>query len=84
MFIWKNSVPRITHIASIGGPGAKGLFKEPVSIAIDRSNGDLVIANSGMAIYCASDNLTLEESLHKAQESLSSGKALEALKKLIN
>ncbi len=41
------NVPRITHIASIGGSGAKGLFKEPVSIAIDRSNGDLVIANSG-------------------------------------
>jgi len=44
---------------------------------------EVVIANSGMALYCADRSLTLEEAMAKARESLDSGKANTAFKKLI-
>ena len=43
-----------------------------------------VIANAGMALYCANQKLSLLEAVSKADESIKSGKALEAFKKLIN
>lgn len=43
-----------------------------------------VIANAGMALYCADQQAGLLNSVAKAKEALESGKALEAFKKLIN
>lgn len=43
-----------------------------------------VIANAGMALYCADQQAGLLNSVSKAKEALESGKALESFKKLIN
>lgn len=43
-----------------------------------------VLANAGMAIFCADATLTLPEGIAAARESLESGKALASFKKLIN
>lgn len=43
-----------------------------------------VIANAGMALYCANQKMGLENSLVKARESLESGKALASFKNLLN
>lgn len=43
-----------------------------------------VIANAGMALYCADQQAGLLNSVAKAKEALESGKALESFKKLIN
>ncbi|MBL7839704.1 MAG: anthranilate phosphoribosyltransferase [Cyclobacteriaceae bacterium] len=43
-----------------------------------------VIANAGMALYCADQQTGLLNSVAKAKEALESGKALESFKKLIN
>lgn len=43
-----------------------------------------VIANAGMALYCADQKAGLLNAVAKARESLESGKALESFKKLIN
>lgn len=43
-----------------------------------------VIANAGMALYCADQQAGLLNSVAKAKEALESGKALEVFKKLIN
>ena len=42
-----------------------------------------VLANAGMALYCADQSQSYEEAIEKADESLKSGKALAAFKKLI-
>lgn len=47
------------------------------------AQNEVVIANAGMAIHCAKPELTLADSMEMANESLVSGKAKEALKKLI-
>ena len=44
---------------------------------------EVVIANSGMALYCADSSLTLEEAMAKARESLDSGNANTTFKKLM-
>ncbi|HMV09345.1 MAG TPA: anthranilate phosphoribosyltransferase [Cyclobacteriaceae bacterium] len=43
-----------------------------------------VIANAGMALYCADQKVGLLKAVAKAKESLESGKALASFKKLIN
>lgn len=43
-----------------------------------------VIANAGMALYCADQQAGLLNSVAKAKDALESGKALESFKKLIN
>jgi anthranilate phosphoribosyltransferase len=43
-----------------------------------------VIANAGMALYCANQHDGLDKALIKAQEVLASGKALSSFKKLLN
>jgi anthranilate phosphoribosyltransferase len=42
-----------------------------------------VIANAGMALYCASEQLSMADALSTARESLESGKALGCFNKLI-
>ncbi|MEJ2005346.1 MAG: anthranilate phosphoribosyltransferase, partial [Cyclobacteriaceae bacterium] len=44
----------------------------------------VVIANAGMALKCANESLSISEAVEKARESLLSGKALTAFKKLMN
>jgi len=44
----------------------------------------VVIANAGMALYCANQRDGLPNALAKAKEVLESGKALQAFKKLLN
>lgn len=51
------------------------------------AQNDVVVANSGMAIYCANPSMTLLQAQEKAKESLQSGSALksfEALKKVMD
>ncbi|MEM6524945.1 MAG: anthranilate phosphoribosyltransferase [Bacteroidota bacterium] len=44
----------------------------------------VVTANAGMALYCADQEAGIDTAIAKAKESLGSGKALEAFKKLTN
>lgn len=48
-----------------------------------QAQNEAVLANAGMALYCGKLRLSLEDSIAAARESLESGKALEAFKKLI-
>ncbi|TRX62057.1 anthranilate phosphoribosyltransferase [Fulvivirga sp. M361] len=43
----------------------------------------VVVANAGMALYCANQEAGLETALSRAEESLDSGKALQAFKNMI-
>ena len=47
------------------------------------SQNCVVIANAGMALYCANRHSGIEKAMARAKESLESGKALEAFKKLL-
>lgn len=44
---------------------------------------EVALANAGMAIYCGKQNLSLEDSMEAAKESLYSGRALQKFKTLI-
>lgn len=48
-----------------------------------RAQREVVIANAGMALYCANQSSGLEASLALARESLESGKALEAFRRFV-
>ncbi|MFM8832648.1 MAG: anthranilate phosphoribosyltransferase, partial [Cytophagales bacterium] len=49
-----------------------------------KAQNAVVLANAGMALYCAEQSGTIDDALQKARESLDSGKALNCFKKLIN
>ncbi len=42
------------------------------------------VANAGMALFCGDQKNGIQSGLARAKESLESGKALEAFKKLLN
>lgn len=48
-----------------------------------KAQNAVVLANAGMALYCAGQSGSIEDALQKARESLDSGKALNCFKKLI-
>lgn len=48
------------------------------------AQNQVVTANAGMALYCADQDEGMETAVARAKESLESGKALEAFKKLTN
>lgn len=48
-----------------------------------KAQNAVVLANAGMALYCAEQSGSIEDALQKARESLDSGKALNCFKKLI-
>jgi len=48
------------------------------------AQNDVVLANAGMALSCANPELSLPDAIAQARESLESGKALKAFKKLLN
>jgi anthranilate phosphoribosyltransferase len=45
---------------------------------------DVVIANAGMALFCANQQASIQDAIYRAKEALESGKALQAFKKLLN
>lgn len=49
-----------------------------------KAQQEVVLANAGLALYCADKAAGLETAVAKAKESLDSGKALETFKKLIS
>ncbi len=59
------------------------IFEHVLKCEATDAQHQVVVANSGMALYCADRSQSLEEALAKADESLKSGKALNAFKKLI-
>lgn len=59
------------------------IFKKVLKCEATEAQHQVVLANAGMALYCADRELTLEEAVAKADESLKSGKALKAFRKLI-
>ncbi|MCA4898126.1 MAG: anthranilate phosphoribosyltransferase [Bacteroidota bacterium] len=48
-----------------------------------KAQNAVVLANAGMALYCAEQSGSIEDALQKARESLDSGKALSCFKNLI-
>lgn len=48
------------------------------------SQNAVVIANAGMALYCANQSAGIQNALERAKESLQTGKALQSFKKLIS
>ena len=62
---------------------AAKIFEQVLKNEGTEAQKEVVIANAAMAIYTASDKLSLEDSVGKARESLESGKALNAFKTFI-
>lgn len=60
------------------------IFMKVLNDSGTQAQKDVVLANSGMAILCAKPELTIEECIAKAKESIESKKALLAFKKLIS
>lgn len=49
-----------------------------------KAQNEVVIANSGLALYCATKGISLKDSLTRAEESLVSGAALKSFEKLVS
>jgi anthranilate phosphoribosyltransferase len=80
-------LPKLTY-AEIGGGDSVAesakIFLHVLEGKGTRAQNAAVIANAGMALYCADQKAGLLNAVAKARESLESGKALESFKKLIN
>lgn len=59
------------------------LFMEILENKGTKAQNEVVIANAGMALYCAGHGNSIEDAMEKARESLASGSALKALNKCI-
>ncbi|HEY8401439.1 MAG TPA: anthranilate phosphoribosyltransferase [Cytophagaceae bacterium] len=59
------------------------IFMNVLNDCATKAQKEAVLANAGFAIYCAKENLTLEEAMDQAKESLESKKALKAFKTLM-
>jgi len=80
-------LPRLTAMDLSGG----NTMDESAKIFMDVLEGkgtpaqnSVVIANAGMALFCGDQKNGIQSALAKAKESLESGKALSAFKKLLN
>lgn len=80
-------LPRVNKEAISGGK----TIEDSAKIFMKILNGEgteaqnaVVIANAGMALYCANQKESIEDNIAKARASLKSGKALNAFKKLLN
>lgn len=60
------------------------IFEKIISGEGTLAQESVVLANAGLALYCSDPSQGLKEAVVKARESLKSGKALTAFKKLIN
>lgn len=58
------------------------IFEQVLKNESTKAQQDVVLANAGLAIFCSDQNLSLEEAVAKARESLVSGNALKAFKNL--
>lgn len=80
-------LPKLTY-DQIGGGDAVAdsakIFMDVLEGKGTAAQNAAVIANAGMALYCADQKAGLLNAVAKARESLESGKALESFKKLIN
>ncbi len=75
------------HEDLYGGEGvedAAGIFLKVLRNEASEPQKNVVVANSAMAIKCYKMNLTLQEAVVLAEESLSSGRALKTFNKLID
>lgn len=80
------SLPANTPEALHGGntlEEAAEIFMQVLSNEGTSAQKNAVIANSAIAIQCYHDQLSLEEAVTMARESMESGKALNSLKKLL-
>jgi anthranilate phosphoribosyltransferase len=64
--------------------GAAGIFMNVLFNKGTSAHSDVVCANAGAAIHCAQPDLSQEDSISLARESLESGRALQSFKKLID
>ncbi len=62
---------------------AAGIFISILEGKGTAAQEDVAVANAGMAMFCADPSLGIEGGIEKARESLKSGKALNAFRKLI-
>lgn len=60
------------------------IFEQVLKCKATKAQHNVVVANAGMALYCADESLSIMDAIAKADESLRSGKALAAFKKLVN
>lgn len=59
------------------------IFKNVLNNQATSAQKQAVLANAGLAIFCACPNMDIESSIAMAKESLESGKALQSFKKLL-
>ncbi|HNP18559.1 MAG TPA: anthranilate phosphoribosyltransferase [Fulvivirga sp.] len=62
---------------------AAKIFENVLKGEATTAQHNVVTANAGMALYCADSSLSKTDAIAKADESLKSGKALKAFKKLL-
>ncbi|MBL7832708.1 MAG: anthranilate phosphoribosyltransferase [Cyclobacteriaceae bacterium] len=80
-------LPKLTYDQIGGGDSVADsakIFMDVLEGKGSTAQNAAVIANAGMALYCADQKAGLLNAVAKARESLESGKALESFKKLIN
>lgn len=80
-------LPKLTYDQIGGGDSVADsakIFMDVLEGKGTAAQNAVVIANAGMALYCADQKQGLLNAVAKARESLESGKALESFKKLIN
>lgn len=80
-------LPKLTYDQIGGGDSVADsakIFMDVLEGKGSAAQNAAVIANAGMALYCADQKAGLLNAVSKARESLESGKALESFKKLIN
>lgn len=81
------SLPLVTYDAIAGGETVEDSARIFLSILEGKgtvAQNSAVIANAGMALYCADQRGGLQNAIHKAEETLTSGRALQAFKILLS
>lgn len=59
------------------------IFEQVLKNECTEAQHQVVVANAGLALYCANQNLKLHDAIAMADDSLKSGKALKAFKNLL-
>ena len=80
-------LPKLTYEEIGGGDSvaeSAKIFMDVLEGRGTNAQNAAVIANAGMALYCADQKAGLQKAVAKAKESLESGKALASFKKLLN
>ena len=80
-------LPEIDAGALLGGStveASANIFMEILQGHGTTEQNSVVVANAGMALYCANRNAGIDSAIASAKESLESGRALKTFKKLID